>query len=224
MPDNMAAALWADNPEKQVQFHTAGNLGDAAFFHGAGSNDPDVKNEYLRYFQAVDTALAPYLNEFGHPLVLACVDYLAPIYREANTYGSLLEGNVGGSPDRAQDDHIREDAWHIVEPVVNEATERDLERYGNSLGAGKASTDPADIALAALDGRVDTLFIDSSATIWGKVDSATRAVEIHEDQQPGDDDLTELAAAHALMTDARIHAIPGQEVVQNTGIAATFRY
>jgi hypothetical protein len=223
MPENMADALWADNPERQIQFRTVGNLG-AAFFHGAGSNDPDVKDEYLRYFRAVDEALTPYLNEFGHPLVLACVDYLAPIYREANTYGGLVEGNVGGNPDRVQDEQVREDAWQIVEPLVNEARDQDLERFGNLLGTGKTSTSPGEVVLAALDGRVDTLFVDPSATVWGKLNAAGRIVDAHSEEQPGDEDLIDVASAHALTTAARIYALSDTDIVRESGIAAVFRY
>jgi hypothetical protein len=214
--------LWADDPEKQLQFRSAGVHGHA-FFHGAGGSEPDVKDEYLRYFQQVDAAVAPFLKRGDQPLVLACVDYLAPIYREANTYPRLVDGNVGGNPDRERDEDVREDTWQVLQPQIQRVLESDLERYANLAGTGKTSDDPAIIALAALEGRVDTIFINPSVSVWGTVDAVAHSVEAREERQRDDEDLVDYAVTRALGTSSTIHGASG-EILQASGVAAIFRY
>src|SRR5262245_18789208 len=63
--------------------HTAGGRGMTATFHGQGVGIDDEKTELLRYFQKVDTALTAAIGADNNPLVLATVEYLAPIYRKA---------------------------------------------------------------------------------------------------------------------------------------------
>jgi hypothetical protein len=222
MPESMADALWADDPEKQLQFRSAGVDGHV-FFHGAGGSERDVEDEYLRYFRRVDTAISPFLKEGNQPLVLACVDYLAPIYREANTYPGLIDGNVGGSPDRQRDEDLRENAWQVLQPVIEQSLSADLERYGNLLRTGKTSDDPAEVALAAHEGRIDTIFVDPDVTKWGSVDAAAHRAQVHDSRRPGDEDLLDIAVATALTTDSTIHAATGA-VLPDSGVAAIFRY
>jgi hypothetical protein len=226
MPRSMADALWADQPENQIQFRAfyTGSSGDIAQFHGAGGTEIDVKDELLRYFREVDAALAPFLREHRRPLMLACVGYLGPIYREANTYNQLIETQISGNPEQARPEELREEAWRAIEPMFRARREEALARYRQQAGTGLTTNDPAQAALAAIEGRIDTVFVQLGMQHWGRIDAETHTVQRHEEAQPGDQDLLDLTAVHALVNSGTVYAVHTGEEVEQSGVAAIFRY
>lgn len=76
-----------------------------------------------------------------------------------------------------------------------------------------------------MEGRIDTLFIAVGVRAWGRPRTAHRDLEIHPERQPGDRDLFDVAAVHALLTDARVYAVsPELMPVADEAIAAILRY
>ena len=226
MPRGIAEVLWPDDTEKQGQFHSfyAGASGATGVFHGAGSSEAQPKDELLRYFNAVDGVLAPYMRTHGGPLLLACVDYLAPIYREANSYAHLSEAHVGGSPDRTLDEHLRAAAWELVRPGFESAREEAVARYRQLAGTGQTTSDVAEAALAAVSGKIDTVFVTLGKAQWGRIDTDAYKVETHDEQAPGDYDLLDTIAAHTLVAGGTVYAVEEEAAPEPTGVAAVFRY
>jgi hypothetical protein len=227
MPSSMADALWADDTEKQVQFRSffAGTGGNVAMFHGAGGSEDDPKNEILRYFREVDRALSAHLRDAHGPLVLAAVDYLLPIYRDANTYANLFEDNVSGSPDEARSDELREKAWTLLEPRIAETREREAGKYREMLGTGRASNRVDEVAVAAANGRVETSFVPIGVQIWGRFDAETNSAELHDEPQTGDQDMLDFIAVQTRLNSGRVYALQPEDMPDPDGqIAAVFRY
>ena len=128
VPSNLAEALKYDQPEKQHQFHTTGP-GGLLISHGHGVSKDYDKVNILRYFQQVDRGLHEVLREEHSPLIVAAVDYLHPIYREANTYHYLLDEGIEGNPDGLSEEALQEQAWSIVQPYFERGQTEALERY-----------------------------------------------------------------------------------------------
>lgn len=102
LPGSLAEALRYDDFERELQWHTrtapAPHGERQAMFHGHGTEN-QVKERILRYCQILNRGIIEFLQEEGSPLVLAGVDYLLPIYRQANTYPHLVEGGLTGNPE-----------------------------------------------------------------------------------------------------------------------------
>jgi hypothetical protein len=86
VPRNLAEALRTHDRDEVLTFHTRPTSGGSwgAIFEGHGVGIDDEKDDLLRYFQQIDRGLHYVLREERAPLVLAAVDYLQPIYREAS--------------------------------------------------------------------------------------------------------------------------------------------
>ncbi len=227
MPKGIAEVLWPDDTDKQNQFHSfysAASGGGTAVTHGAGGSEPQHKDDLLRYFREVDRVLAPYMRDHGDPLVLACVDYLAPIYRDANNYGELVHASVTGSPDHVSDDDLRTAAWDLVRPGVDATRDKALGRYRELAGTGQTSSDPAEAALAAISGKIDTVFVTLGMQCWGHVDADAYKVEMHDQRAIGDYDLLDTIAAHALTAGGTVYAVEADAAPEPTGVAAVYRY
>lgn len=227
VPESLADALKFDDPEKQLQFHTGtsggGGGGRAAVFHGHGAQD-DPKDEILRYFRKIDQGLGNVLKDRGVPLVLAGVDYLLPIYREANTYLELLEGGVTGNPEELTAEELHERAWGVVEPRFSGALREAAERYAELAGTGRTSADVREVVAAAYYGRAETLFAVSGAPQWGTFDPRIGEVDLHDEPEAGDGDLLDFAAVQTILNGGAVYVIDPREMPEGGEVACLFRY
>ncbi|PIV00597.1 MAG: hypothetical protein COS57_15555, partial [Syntrophobacterales bacterium CG03_land_8_20_14_0_80_58_14] len=100
VPGSLAEALQYDELGKQIRFRTgaAGGGDHSTMVSGHGAELDDAKDNLLKYFRLIDRGLHDLLRDERAPLVLAGVDYLFPIYREANTYPRLIEEGIPGNP------------------------------------------------------------------------------------------------------------------------------
>lgn len=231
MPRNMAEALWPDDPERQQQFRgqpvgqASGKQGHFGVFHGSGDiADDETKDRLLRYFQQVDQALHPLLSKETVPLVLAAVDYLRPIFAAASSYPHLLEQFVRGNPDEARPQELRLKAWQLVEPLLRQQWQGALQRFASLEGTGLTSTRIDEVAREARRGRVESLFVARSGTVWAKVSDGGESFEMHDSPQPGDEELVDLAAVQTLAHGGRLYTLDQQEMPSAALAAAIFRY
>jgi len=223
MPPNIAEALKYDQPEKQHQFHTTGPAG-LTISHGHGISKDYDKVSILRYFQQVDRGLNEILKEEHAPLIIAGVDYLHPIYREANKYNYLLNGGIKGNPEGLSEKALHEQAWPIVQSYFERGRTEALEKYYEAVSKGLATNDIKQAVLAAYDGRVSTLFVATGVQQWGQFNSASRKVSMYKENRPGVEDLLDFAAVQTLIKGGTVYAISPQQVPGETTIAAIFRY
>ena len=227
VPDSLADALKFDDPERQLQFHTgtpAGPGGRGAMFHGHGAGAREKKDNILRYFRQVDKGLQDLLPGEGLPLVLVGVDYLLPIYREANTYRYLVSAGIEGNPEALSAEELHGRAWAIVQPHFEGARREAISRYRQLAGTGLASANIDVVVPAAYHGRIDTLFVAVGRQQWGAFDRETNAIDVRDAPEPGDNDLLDSAAVQTLSHGGTVYAVELEEVPGDSPLAAIFRY
>jgi hypothetical protein len=193
-------------------------------FFGQGVGTDDSKDRILRYFREVDKGVKEMLPGDRIPLILAGVDYLLPIYREANTYPHLVGGGVEGNPDGLRPEELHARAFDLLDPVVSGPRVQAMNKYARLAGTGMASNQLDQVLTAAEHGRVDTLFVALGQRRWGRFDPLQNTVEEHESEQPGDEDLLDLSALLAVRNSGVVYAVPPEEVPGGSVIAAIFRY
>jgi hypothetical protein len=227
-PTSLAEALRYDDPEKHLQFRTSEPSKQASMFHGhgGGSLEEQEKDQILRFFHQVDAGIHEHLAGKESPLVLAGVEFLHPLYREANSYPHLIKEGIRGNPDEARAEELHEEAWEIVEPFFQKAREdahtiyKELE--GNDPNRVSAKID--EIVSAAVFGRVDTLFVARGACQWGVFDAEANEVHLHEETEPDNVDLLDFAATHTLSNSGTVFVTENGELPANAPVAAIFRY
>jgi hypothetical protein len=227
VPKSMAEALKYDDLEKQLQFHTqtpSGTGGRAAIYHGHGTGIDDAKDNILRYFRQIDDGLRELLQEERAPFILAGVEYLFPIYREANTFLNLMEEGISGNPEALMAEELREKAWDIMESYFLKAQQEAAEQYRQFAASERASKDVREIVQAAYDGRVDLLFVAVGIHQWGTHDPETMEVHLHLEAEPGDEDLLDFAAIHTFLNGGTVFAVEPDKVPDGAILAALFRY
>ena len=229
LPGSLAAALWPDDPEKSLQLHGHRTpQGQAAVFHGHGTagNAEKHKDDLARYFRALDEALraSPEANG-GQPLVLACVDYCAAIYRSVSKHPHLAPETIFGNPDAVGDDELHAAAWRLLAPRLEARRAAAIAQYRAAAGTGLTADQLGEVVVAAQNGRVGVLFASAAEQRWGRAgaDGAT-APAVHDARQPGDVDLIDRATVLTLAQGGTVHAVDAATLPLTDGVAAIFRY
>ncbi|AKL97298.1 hypothetical protein CACET_c38700 [Clostridium aceticum] len=226
VPSNMAEALQYDDPEKQLQFHTGTPRGShgserSGMYHG---QDIDHKNAILRYFRQINNGIVSYLNDYKVPLVLAGVDYLLSIYKEANVYQGLLQEGLTGNPEELSSKKLRDEAWAIVEPYFKEEQKRAIDLYRQLAGTGQASNAIDEIVPAAYNGRIKQLMISTGFHEWGSFVPEKNVVTFHHEENNDSIDLIDFAASNTFLTGGDIFIIKAEDIPEGKPFAAIFRY
>ncbi|WP_017654956.1 hypothetical protein [Fortiea contorta] len=234
LPKSMADVLQEDDIQKGVQHRIATSQGGTGNsfqqpgqFHGQGSPDRDKRQEdILQFCHAVNGALHEKLREQTVPLVLAGVEYLFPIYREANTYSYLTAEGISGNPEVIQPQALQEQAWQIVEPLFHQSEQDAIALYQQLAGedTGKAVSDVKEIINAAYYQRIDALFVAVGQQIWGKFHVDTMSLDLHSEPEPDDEDMLDFAAIHTLLNGGTVYALQPEEMPNQVLTAAIFRY
>lgn len=228
LPGSMADVLQYDEFSENLQFRSGPTQGAAgrgnAMYHGHGEGKDVAKDQLIRFLREVDHGLHEALKEEQSPLVLAGVEYLVAHYREVNTYQHLLSDDVDGNPDDLSPAELQNRAWPIVEAYFAREWEKALARFGEGSGRGLTLTRLDDVVLAAHDGRVSALFVAMELQRWGRFYRDERRLELHEEYQPGDEDLIDAAVVGALMTGAAVHVVAPKHVPNGEEVAALLRY
>lgn len=226
VPHNLVEALQYDESGKQVRFRAgaAGGGDHAAMVSGHGAEIDDAKDNLLKYFRLIDRGLHELLRDERAPLVLAGVEYLFPIYREANTYSALIDAGIAGNPQGISAESLHKSALKIVSPCFQKAERDALAQYRQSTGTGLTSVDAVEIVPAAVHGRVGILFVAMDREQWGTFDEESGSVVIHPQMEAGSKDLLEVAAVQTVLNGGTLFMLPQEKMPEACDLAAVFRY
>jgi Bacterial archaeo-eukaryotic release factor family 3 len=226
VPQSLDEVLQYDVFEKQLQWHSpkGGAAGKVGVSQGRGALEADTKENILRYLREIDKGLHNVLGNEQSPLVVACVDYLLPIYREANTYPNLLDRGISGNPEGLSAQELHANAWEIVQPHFQKAQDDAVARYYKLAGTGRTAKDLQKVVEAACDGRIEVLFAALGIQRWGTFDPDTNSVNLHSEQQSDDEDLLDFAAIQTFLNSGIVYAIEAEHVPDDRNLAAILRY
>lgn len=205
------------------------SIGASPVFHGHGMAEDNLKEEIRKFFRIFDTELGNKVDiDPKAPVVLAGVEYLLPIYKDASvTFKNFLDEALHGNLEGEHENDLHGAAWDIVGPTFDNERRKSVERYHELVGAGRASSEMQEILPAAHEGRVDTLFAARGVRVWGTFDLEKRKADYQRDQtaqRNGSEDLIDLAAVQAYRNGGRVFVVDQQDVPEGKALAAIFRY
>jgi hypothetical protein len=230
VPKSLEEALMWDDPDDHLQWHTGTQkvVGERpAMFFGQGMGSADDKDILIRrFFQKVADGLQDILSDERAPVVIAGVEYLRPIFREASNYQNILEDGINGNPEDLSAQELHERAWPLVQPQFQAAKVDATNRYRLIQGrdVDMASSDLEKVVLAAANQRVEILFVSKGLERWGKFYPKDQSVEIHENKQAGDQDLYDFAAVQTLLSGGQVYVVEPEEIPGGKPVAAILRY
>ena len=232
VPPSMTETPGYERREKQLQSEALAPKGSSgtssgggtALFHGHGSSSDASTADLERYFRAVDRVVCDVLRDRHDPLLLAGVEHLLPLYRSISHYAPIFSEHLLGNADELRDDELHRKAWSIADRHFQQARDKDVAEYHEGIVKGRAGHELSDVLTAAFQGRIATLFIPLGLRRWGRFDFNRLALEEHAHEEPGDEELMDLAAAQTLRQDGKVYGMKPEEIPRGHLLAAVYRY
>ncbi|WKN30768.1 hypothetical protein PZB74_17575 [Porifericola rhodea] len=230
LPQGTEEALSYYDFEQSLQQHSGSVLGGGQdpIYHGQGGNDSQKDQAYIKeYFRHLNDALDNVIEDKSIPVILASVDYLHPIFKEANKTLNLTEKGLTGNFDNAKLEDIHNKSKEIFNPEHEAVQKEYMEKYQALAGTGKTSYQIDDIAPAAVDGRIDTLFILKGAHRWGIINNEDNSVNLRDENDPNVHDLVSKAAVETVLNGGHTYFVDREhlpEQVDSAEMAAVFRW
>ncbi len=187
LPTNIEEALNLQTADRGEQVHSGmrGDLGkEAGVFHGQGGHRDTIKEESSEYFRLVDETLRPFLRQTPWPVILAGVDYEVAIYRAVSENAHIAEEFLHGGFDHVADQQLYEQAMPIARRICAAVRQQAISRYHTLLDRNRTSEDTEEIISAAHEGKIDSLFVDISAELYGRYDPERNTIETSSKRDP----------------------------------------
>ena len=229
-PTSMDEVLATDDPERYLNLHSGSSSMDEAkggsgIFHEHNPTE-DKKKRILRYFQLVNQALQELLEDKNLPMILAGVDDILSICREACTYENILADGLHGNPEKEDLTELHKGACQIATPLFEESQKKAFDKFKelNGQQSDLAVNDLKRALRAAKFGQVETMFVPLNEEKWGRYEAEKDNVILESQPGPESDDLLDLAAAETILNSGQVYAVPREQLPGGGDVAAVLRF
>ena len=231
VPQTMDAALGEERTQPHSTVSTYGGIdsgmggGHRAMHHGQGGRRDEIDGDAERFFRVVDRAvLEHHSRPSGLPLMLAALPEHHHLFREISHNPFLMTSGMRVDPQGLAPDALRQRAWEVAGPQheVRQTTWSDT--YAAAAARGLGSDDPAQVAHAAVAGRVAMLLIEAERELPGRIDGSTGRIDPAELDNPRVDDVLDDLGALVQRMGGEVHVLPAGRMPCRTGVAASFRH
>jgi hypothetical protein len=227
VPRTITEALGAEltEPHQRVSAHGGVGQGRQPMHHSTGGKKDEVDLDAEKFFRAIDRAvLEQHSRPSGLPLILAALPEHHHLFHEVSHNPFLLADGVSVNPDSVPIDELRMLAWQFVEPRYQARLATLAEEFEQARSKQRGSDDLAQVAEAAVNGRVATLLIEADRQLAGRLDSATGRIDLAALSDPQVDDLLDDLGELVEKSGGQVMVVPAERIPGRTGLAATYRY
>lgn len=228
IPRTIKEALGDELTEKHSTVASYGGVGGKSsdMHHGHGARKDEIDKDAERFFRVVaDTIYENYLKPSGLPLILAALPEHHSLFQKVNKNPLLLPKGISVNTKSITTDKLIELAWEVMEPVYLLKLTSLVNKFEQAKANGKGSDEIKEVAVAAVDGRVDTLFIEADRTIAVRITNlVTGNIQKKDLKNPKVDDLLDDLGELVTKMGGQVMVLPTERMPSQTGLAAIFRY
>jgi hypothetical protein len=227
VPQTMTEALGEQltEPHSTVSSHGGIGAGHGPMHHGQGGKKDEIDRDAERFFRAVDRAvLEHHSRPSGLPLMLAALPEHHHLFQAVSHNPFLMTSGLMADPQGLTHDALRQRAADVAAPQQKAQQTAWTDAYAVALGKGLGSENLAQIAHAAVAGRVATLLIEAERQVAGRIDASTGRIDLAELGHPRVDDVLDDLGTLVEKMGGEVHVLPGEHMPCRTGAAASFRH
>lgn len=232
VPETIEEALGEELTEPHLTVASYGSRGGRggahgvpAMHHGHGQKKDEVEIDEDRYFRAVDRAILEHHSRpSGLPLILAALPQHHALFRQVSRNPFMVSAGIAVDPAALGIDQLRVRAWEQAEPGYLNRLDALTDNYRVALSRQTGSEELAEVAAAAVAGRVGVLLVESERHIAGKLDATKGSIEPGDLDHPEIDDVLDDLAETVLRMQGEVVVLPADRMPSTTGLAAIFRF
>lgn len=226
IPENILEVVGGDLIQKVLTMHSGFGGQGGYTYHGHGEGKDDKEKEVSMYFRSITDATEKQIAQHPLPVVIAGLTEQVALYQQISKTPAEPNLIIARNPDVYKLEELVEEALVRVmknkeEKESNEKVALVRQHYLTELGSIQLS----DIIPAAVNGRVDTLFLDRDFEQWGIYDDRKAQVLFSDSENVATISLTSLAAISVLENGGRVFVVRSDEMpVKGSGVNALYRY
>jgi len=227
-PKTITEALGDELTDKHTTVASYGGSGgeSSPTHHGHGGRKEETEKDTERFFRVVaNTIYEQYTKPSGWPLILAALTEHHSLFQKVNKNPLLLTNGIAINPSSVSPDILANMAWEIMEPEYNLKLDSLVARFEQARANGKGSDDYKEVAVAAVEGRVDTLIVEADRIIPVRITNLVTGNTQKKDLiNPKVDDLLDDMGELVMKMGGQVMVLPTDKMPSETGLAAIFRY
>jgi len=227
-PKTINEALGDELTDKHTTVASYGGTGGGStpMHHGHGGRKEETEKDTERFFRVVaNTIYEQYTKPSGWPLILAALTEHHSLFQKVNKNPLLLTNGIAINPSSVSPDKLANMAWEIMEPEYNLKLDSLVARFEQARVNGKGSDDYREVAVAAVEGRVDTLIVETDRIIPVRITNLVTGNTQKKDLiNPKVDDLLDDMGELVMKMGGQVMVLPTGKMPSETGLAAIFRY
>jgi hypothetical protein len=227
-PKTITEALGDELTDKHSTTASYGGIGgeSTSMHHGHGGKKEETEKDAERFFRVVANAIYEHFSKpTGWPLILAALPEHHNLFQKVSKNPLLLPNGIAINPSSVSPDQLAKMAWEIMEPEYNLKLDSLVARFEQARANGKGSDDYKEVAVAAVEGRVDTLIVEADRIIPVRITNlVTGNTQKKDMKNPKVDDLLDDMGELVIKMGGQVMVLPTDKMPSETGLAAIFRY
>ncbi len=224
-PNKLEKAVGFDFRQKMLQFRTGHNIFSSGAFHGHGEGKDDEKKELFTFFRAIDKGIKQALKNKSAPLVVACVNRLFDTYKQVNTYTNLYIKNISGDPEFKNKSILHKESWELIQNYFEKTKKAKLNQFTEMYNTPKVSYQINEIIPAAVDGKIDTLFVSKNTDLFGVYNTENRHLILNDKKEIQNGSLINLASVNTVFKGGEVYLLDAEDMPEHGKILnALFKY
>ncbi|HBZ25258.1 MAG TPA: hypothetical protein DEO54_03325 [Rikenellaceae bacterium] len=227
-PKTITEALGDELTDKHTTVASYGGSGgeSSPMHHGQGGRKEETEKDSERFFRVVANAVYEhYSKPSGWPLILASLPEHQSLFQKVNKNPLLLTNGIAINPSSLSPDKLAKMAWDIMEPEYNLKLDSLVAGFEQARANGKGSDDYKEVAVAAVEGRVDMLIVEADRIIPVRITNLVTGNTQNKDlTNPKVDDLLDDMGELVMKMGGEVMVLPTDKMPSKTGLAAIFRY
>ncbi len=199
--------------------------GGAAVSRGHSDTKEESDKDTEKYFRYVDRLVLDYYSKpMKFPLILVALKEYHTWFKKISHNPFLLDEGIYNSCDSLDPDLLKKKALEIIQSLNSEKIRLLIESYENAYAASSGSPDLTQIARAAFEGRIDTVFIEEDRNIPGKIDEESGEIIFYGTDDSNGSDILEDILLLVLKSSGKAVILPKDKMPCLSGAAAIYRY
>ncbi|MCF8234034.1 MAG: hypothetical protein K9G67_01285 [Bacteroidales bacterium] len=215
IPRNLKDVVGHDFEQKYLQFREGQTGFDKTMFHGHGEGKDDKKDEVVKFLRAVNDGVMNELHDKKETLLIASVDYIASYFNQISDYKNIHQEIINTRKQQHLSE-VHQMGQQLLEDEFNKHKREQKAAFEQALSNNNASYQTDQIVPAAINGRIDTLFLNENEVIWGNYFRSTNSVKTDEKQTKNNAELTNLAAIQTVLNGGRSYIMKEDEMPESS--------
>jgi hypothetical protein len=224
-PDTLEKAVGADYKPKMLQVRSGQNTAGGGNFHGLGEGKDDLKKELRFFFREIDKGVLKTIKNSKIPLIIAGTDETFSLYRSVSKYANIFETNIPGDPEFKNKNKLHEESWNLIKRHFEKKQQEKVLEFKELYNTPKTGYEISEIIPAALQGKVDTLFVREDMELFGLYDMDNEQVTLDQAKKVTNGSLSNLVSVHAFLQGGSVYLMPAHKMpIPDRPLNAIYRY